>query len=83
MTHALKTVPPFFKDVVDGKKTFEVRKNDRLFKVGDKLLLQEFHGDKYTGQEWEGHITYILDSSDFCKKGFVIMGISDAGILSN
>ena len=83
MTHALKTVPPFFKDVVEGKKTFEVRKNDRLFKVGDKLLLQEFHGDKYTGQEWEGHITYILDSSDFCKKGFVIMGISDANIHSN
>ena len=77
MTHALKTVPPFFKDVVEGKKTFEVRKNDRLFKVGDKLLLQEFHGDKYTGQEWEGHITYILDSSDFCKKGFVIMGIQE------
>lgn len=80
MTHALKTVPPFFKDIVEGKKTFEVRKHDRLFKVGDRLLLQEFHGDKYTGQEWNGEITYILDSSDYCKKGFVIMGIREMNI---
>lgn len=77
MTHALKIVPPFFKDIVEGEKTFEVRRNDRLFKVGDSLLLQEFHGEKYTGQEWEGVITYILDSPHYCKKGFVIMGIKE------
>ena len=77
MTHALKTVPPFFKDIVEGKKTFEVRKNDRHFQVGDKVLLQEWHTDKYTGQEWEGKITYILDHADYCKKGFVIFGIEE------
>lgn len=77
MTHALKTVPPYFKDIVDGTKTFEIRKNDRLFKVGDKLLLQEYlpKEDKYSGQEWEGIITYILDNPDYCKKGFITMGI--------
>ena len=63
MTHALKTEPPFFKHVVEGSKLFEIRKNDRLFKVGDKILLQEYipEASKYTGQEWEGSITYILD----------------------
>lgn len=77
MTHALKTVPPFFKDIVEGNKTFEIRKNDRLFKVGDKLLLQEYlpKEQKYSGQEWEGEITYILGNPDYCKKGFVTMGI--------
>jgi Domain of unknown function (DUF3850) len=77
MTHALKTTQPFFAHIEEGKKTFEVRRNDRNFKVGDKLLLQEFHNEKYTGQEWEGEITYILDSTDFCKKGFVILGIAE------
>lgn len=79
MTHALKTIPPFFKDIVEGKKTFEIRKNDRLFKVGDRLLLQEYIPDpgKYTGQEWDGEITYILDNPDYCKKGYVVMGIRE------
>ena len=33
--HNLKIKPQYFKDVVSGIKTFEVRKNDRNFKVGD------------------------------------------------
>lgn len=77
-THALKTLPGFFSDIVKGTKTFEVRKNDRNFKMGDKLLLQEFLPDKgYTGEEWEGEITYLLNHPDYCKKGFVIMGIKE------
>lgn len=39
--HALKTLNPFFSDVLEGRKNFEVRKNDRDFKVGDVLCLQE------------------------------------------
>ena len=43
MTHALKTLPEYFAAVKDGSKPFEVRKNDRDFKKGDKVLLQEHH----------------------------------------
>ena len=58
MTHALKTEPPFFKHVVEGSKSFEIRKNDRLFKVGDKILLQEYipEANKYTGQIGRAHV---------------------------
>ena len=42
MTHALKTWPVYFKAVKEGSKTFEVRKDDRKFHVGDKVLLQEY-----------------------------------------
>ena len=80
MTQALKCLPIFFKAIVDGTKTFDVRKKDRDFHVGDKLLLQEYHDEKYTGQEWEGEIAYILDSTDYCKKNFVILGIKPNGI---
>ncbi|MCX7610250.1 MAG: DUF3850 domain-containing protein [Ignavibacterium sp.] len=37
--HKLKIYPEFFKEVCSGKKTFEIRKNDRGFQVGDILLL--------------------------------------------
>ena len=37
--HNLKIKPQYFKDVVSGIKTFEVRKNDRNFKVGDLMVL--------------------------------------------
>jgi len=42
MKHKLKTWNPYFSDIVEGKKTFEIRKNDRNYKVGDQLLLQEY-----------------------------------------
>jgi hypothetical protein len=81
MTHALKCDPGFYKSIVDGTKTFDVRRHDRPFKVGDKLLLQEYNREteKYSGQEWHGEITYILDSTDYCKKNFVILGIRENG----
>ena len=76
MTQAIKCHPPFFAAIVSGEKTFEVRKNDRNYKSGDKLLIQEYHPENgYTGKEWEGIITYLLDHPDYCKKGFVVFGI--------
>lgn len=39
--HDLKTWPEYYKDIASGVKTFEVRRNDRNFMVGD-MLLREF-----------------------------------------
>lgn len=87
MRHVLKTASFYFNSIVDGSKTFEVRKNDRNFKVGDKLLLQKFDimdgGTTFHGPEWEGEITYILDDPKYCKEGFVIMGIKEKSYDSN
>lgn len=79
MTHALKTEPVWFADIVKGIKTFEVRKYDRPFKIGDAILLQEYDPEAgiYTGKEWSGSITYLLDDPLFVKKGFCVLGIKE------
>ena len=46
MTHHLKIKPEYFQAVIDGKKPFEIRNNDRNFQTGDRVILEE-----YTGKE--------------------------------
>lgn len=63
MTHTLKTGPHCFQLILDGLKTFGCRKNNRLFAVGDSLLLREYdiETDTYSGRELLVSVTYILD----------------------
>lgn len=72
--HELKTVPEFFYPLYMGKKTFEVRVNDRNFHVGDCLTLKEYKDGEYTGMAAYRTISYILDDKKYCKDGFVILG---------
>ncbi|MBE6645011.1 MAG: DUF3850 domain-containing protein [Ruminococcaceae bacterium] len=42
MIHHLKTLPLYFQAVIDERKPFEIRENDRNFKIGDRVILEEF-----------------------------------------
>lgn len=77
MIYKLKTLRGYFQAIQVGRKTFEVRFNDRNFKLGDDLLLQEFDNKtkEYSGNEVLCHITYILDNPEYVKEGYVIMSI--------
>ena len=77
MIHELKTVQPWFDDVVSGRKSFEVRKADRPFKVGDLLALNEYNATtkSYTGASCLVYIDYILSNPQYVKSGYVILGI--------
>lgn len=80
MTHALKTWPEYFQAVTERGKSFEVRKADRPFKIGETLLLQEWDNnlDEYTGDEAKFQITYILEGGQFgIESGYVVMGIKE------
>ena len=73
--HYLKIKPEYYRAIEKGEKTFEVRFNDRNFQKYDVLHLQEYAGEEYTGREIIADVTYILDSPDFCKEGYVIISI--------
>ena len=76
ITHELKILPEYFEAASTYKKTFEIRKNDRNFHVGDKLILKEWDGDKYTGRQVERWVSYILyDWQAGLKDGYCIMAL--------
>ena len=75
MTHELKILPEYFEPIVDGKKTFEVRKDDRQYQVGDILILRETNGHSYTGREVRVVVTYILRDHNYNKDGYCTMSI--------
>lgn len=80
--HELKILPEYFRAVVSGEKTFEVRFNDRNFKKGDILHLKEWTPDGYTGRRIDADVTYVLDSPDYCKEGYVIMSIKPFSVIN-
>lgn len=45
MTHELKILPQYYKDVKEGNKNFELRKNDRDYKVYDIIRLRAWDGN--------------------------------------
>lgn len=76
--HKLKTIAPYFEECWAGRKPFEVRQNDREFKIGDMVYLQEydFNTDYYSGREICGTIQYILSEFHAIKPGFVVFSYS-------
>lgn len=78
-THELKCHPHFFAAIAAGKKTFEIRRNDRDYRVGDVLDLREFDPTfGNTGRRLSGlDVVYIMTAEDFpaILPGFVIMGL--------
>jgi Domain of unknown function (DUF3850) len=75
--HELKVWPEYFEALVEGRKTFELRKDDRGFAVGDVLDLREWkpETEQYTGWSETFDVTYILRDTEHLAPGYVAMGI--------
>ena len=76
-THELKILPQYFQAAWNGTKTFEIRKNDRDYQVGDVLVLKEWDGERFTGSALCVKVTYILKDAEMygLKDGYIIMGV--------
>ena len=78
MEHRLKILPQFYTAVADGRKTFELRKDDRGFAGGDSLVLCEWDGEAYTGRELRFDIGYMLEGYEGLAPGYAILGLVPA-----
>ena len=76
--HELNIHPEPFSAVVSGVKTFEYRFNDRDYRVGDILRLNEYNPiqESYTNQKADVIVTFILEGGQYdIPTGYVIMSI--------
>jgi len=84
--HDLKTWPSFFNAIAEGRKTFEARRADRDFDVGDVLILHEWDPTRngsalsdcagYTTREMRVRVTYVLRGGEFgVLPGYCVMAI--------
>lgn len=73
--HELKLAQMYYSDVASGKKRFELRKNDRGFKVGDGLRLKEYAAGSETGKYIDADIVYMLEDYTGLAEGYCILGI--------
>jgi hypothetical protein len=78
MIHDLKTWPEYYGAVVRGEKPFEVRKDDRGFKVGDTLHLREYDPvfKEYTGRTTLRRVTYMLADFVALEPGYCVLGLA-------
>ncbi len=72
--HKLKILPEYYNAQIEGKKNFEIRKNDRGYQVEDWILLKEYNPKikELTGRKVMVEITYITDYQQ--KNGYVVLG---------
>lgn len=70
--HNLKIKPCYFREVITGNKTFELRYDDRDYEVGDILILREYE-EVYTMRIAIVEVTSILRNYEGLKPRFVIM----------
>lgn len=72
--HALKTLPEFFVKVAAGEKTFEIRKNDRNYQVGDLLVLEEWSPE--TGYTWRSETRFVSYITGYNQQdNYIVMGL--------
>jgi hypothetical protein len=78
MKHELKCWPEYFTEIQKRSKTFEIRRNDREFALGDTLILKEWIPDKqcFSGKFVERKVTYVFPEGHFgLDKKYIIMSI--------
>ncbi len=78
--HDLKVWSFEFEEIESGRKTFEFRKDDRGYAVGDLLRLREWKpiGHEYGGGELTKLVTYILRGPQFgVPEGYCVMSYAD------
>ena len=75
--HELRCWPEHYAAVAGGRKTCELRLNDRPYAVGDSLLLREYEPleSRYTGASLRVRVTHILGGGVWLAPSYIAMSI--------
>ena len=75
--HHLKTWPKYFNEVHWGQKTFEIRRNDRDFRQGDFLALEEWdpETEQFTERVLVRRIGSIVEGEWDIPDGICVMAL--------
>lgn len=74
--HQLKIEKEYADAVYDGTKTFEVRLNDRDYRVGDLITFVVVEDNRSLGKTYE--ITYVFNGGEYgLDKDYVVLSIKD------
>lgn len=67
----VKILKQYFDPLIEGKKPFEIRKNDRPYKVGAKVKLEEYAGKKYVPEcEYYKHMNCEYYEDEDVQDGY-------------
>lgn len=76
MTHELKIKYEFAQLHFTGKKNWELRKNDRNFKVGDTIRFKILEFEESSNWSYERTITNVFEDTTLgLQEGFAILSI--------
>jgi predicted RNA-binding protein with PUA-like domain len=75
--HTLKSWPESFQAVWDGIRPFEIRENDRDFRVGDSVVLHEWNEKTkaYTGRAMGARIMYVEQGTWGLPKNIAVLSL--------
>lgn len=76
--HELKILHEYLIDVSIGKKTFELRKNDRDYQVGDLIRFIDIREDDSTANK--NQIEPNIDENTLYRITYVLKGVEQYGL---
>ena len=83
-THKLKIREDFWREIILGRKTAEIRKDDRGYQVGDILLFTAIDAKKNeikTNIELRRTISHIVQGGQFgIEHGYVMLSLSSGSV---
>ncbi len=75
-THRIAVGKTFFEEVYSGKRSFELGKKDKGYRIGDILEYVEGANGRETGRKTLAQITYIIDDAAGIEEEYCVMAIS-------
>lgn len=77
--HKIRTAVKDFDAICSGKKNFELCRNDKGYKTGDILEMEEFGGGIRTGRGLKAVVTYVQEDYTGLEEGYCILAIEVLG----